>query len=268
MVNRAFFYRCIAPNVRLFFSQLLLLLKKTMKIFQIALLLALVFPALSDVSAQQSKSGFNKSSNSRSSSFKGGFSSQRPASTSGKRNPSPEGPGFGSFGSAKAATQQESASALSRRLTKSAAEANALRTLDARRAAQQAAVPVPALPPYGNHGTASAHNDYVARHGQLNLPPPAPVILHQPSDGVGNVITGILLGRATAGANARPHAYPGNVDQRSVRRADDSGAFIGAMLRAFAWLLVLATLAWVAYFTWKFLRRGKAPSSANYSFER
>jgi hypothetical protein len=39
-------------------------------------------------------------------------------------------------------------------------------------------------------------------------------------------------------------------------------------MSTFMWLLVLATIGWLIYFGWKRLRRGKAPSAANYTFER
>ncbi len=97
-------------------------------------------------------------------------------------------------------------------------------------------------------------------------------MLQPRSNGVGDAITGFLLGRVTAPSRPYHHGYQG---QRSNGSSNDvsvastgTGAFLGTLLRIFAWLVIGAIVAWCAYFAWKFLRRGNAPSSANYSFER
>ena len=118
-----------------------------LKTYQVAFMLSLLVP-LAHVDAADAKP-------STSSSFKGGFSSQRSSSSASsssksggfgsfsRRSTSSDAPaqaskpsgGFGSFGSG-AAAPQKSDSALSQKLNKNTAEANALRTLDARRQAQ------------------------------------------------------------------------------------------------------------------------------------
>lgn len=228
-----------------------------MKSYLIALLLFLLLPATTEVAASTKPS---KSSISKSGSFKSGFSSQRASSTSSRRDAAPASGGFGSFGSAGAAAQHQSDSVLSQRLDKGAAEANALRTLDARRAAAQLRVQRDIPVPTGPAPT------------QAHWPQSAPIVLQQRSNGIGDAITGFLLGRATAPSRTHNHGYQG---QRSNGSANDVsvastgfGAFLGTLLRIFAWLVIAAIVAWASYFAWKFLRRGNAPSSANYSFER
>ena len=106
-----------------------------------ALLIALLLPAMTDASARPTTAA------SKSSSFKAGFSSQRAASTSTSGRAATSSPSFGGFGSAGPGRAQQSDSVLSQRLTKSAAEANALRTLDARRAADKYVLPTRHAPP-------------------------------------------------------------------------------------------------------------------------
>lgn len=225
--------------------------------------------------------------------------------------------GFGSFGNAPArqdgasqALPQKSGSVLSQRLDKSNAEANALRTLDARRAAEQAANaprdirPVPSAQPsngqygtnnagqysgnnagqYGGNNAGQYGNNNAGqyggnRSGQYNgTPMPAPIVVPQ-NNGMGNAILGFLLGRSMSNSHANS-AYPSNPNNAGMAastRADSPAAAAEAprerslgmsLLRTFVWLVILSVVAWLAYFGWKFLRRGKAPSTANYSFDR
>ena len=178
-----------------------------LKTYQVALVLSLLVPLAHAVDAKPSSSG-----------FKSGFSSQRSSSAShtsstpsrsggfgsfGKRAaPSdaaapaskPSG-GFGSFGGGQAAPQK-SDSALSQKLNKNASEANALRTLDARRQAQaDAARDTRPVPGYEQGRSAPTY-----------APPPVqqpqpPVIVRQDS-GLGHVIAGAVLANAARGAHA------------------------------------------------------------------
>ena len=324
-----------------------------MKSIQIALLLALFLPAAAEVSADSrpSQSSSSKSSSSKSSSFKSGFSSQRAAPTSSNRSsgnssfggfgnrpsaPPPDAPaasgrngGFGSFGNApreqSSAQPKKSDSALSQSISKSNAEANALRTLEARRAAQEAArapQPVP-VPPAGQYDQRNANNGNNSNNGQYGGQNsgggyngggynggsagqygngPAPVVVQQ-NNGLMNVITGFLLARAVSDNRPRHRdqtSYPnqagngnygsngnsasngnnGSVSSDNSSMATAAGAnaipvqspqkssWGTAILRTIAWLAILGALIWLGRFVWKFLRRGKAPSTANYTFER
>ena len=296
-----------------------------MKSIQIALLLALFLPVAAEVSAD------SRPSKSSSSSYKSGFSSQKSSSTSSNRSSSSSGAssgrsgGFGSFGKSaprqeRQALPQRSDSALSQSMNKSNAESNALRTLEARRAAQQAArapreiQPVPSgpLPSNGQYNGQSS-KQYDSRRnadlGQRNSGNsgssgygggyngggmPAPVIVQQ-NNGLVNVITGFLLAKAVSSnqprinnnsnSNNNNNGYPNSgavssSDSNNSGMASAAGAnsipvqsqpgssWGMAILRTMAWLAILAVLGWLVYFGWKFLRRGKAPSTANYSFER
>lgn len=107
------------------------------------------------------------------------------------------------------------------------------------------------------------------------MPAPAPIIVRNDNSGLMSVITGFMLARATSGAHAVNNGYPGPVASNgSVPIAtpqpasNEGGGFFSGVLRTFAWLLVLSIVGWVAYFIWKFLRRGKAQNKSNYAFER
>ncbi len=231
-----------------------------MKSSLIALLLFLLLPAMTDVSAQTRPA---KQSFSKSGSFKSGFSSQRASSTSSKRG-APAAGGFGSFGGARPSAPQQSDSVLSQRLNKGAAEANALRTLEARRAANE--------PQYRR--VSPPQDGPAPPPTRANWPQSAPIVLHERSSGVGDAITGFLLGRATAPSRTYHHGNQGqrnganNNANNAAVASTGFGSFLGTLLRIFAWLVIGAVVAWTAYFIWKFLRRGNAPSNANYSFER
>jgi hypothetical protein len=75
-------------------------------------------------------------------------------------------------------------------------------------------------------------------------------------------------------SHAQASGYPGTVagvpaGTGAVSAAPPGGSsFFMSVLRTFAWLLILAVVGWALYFGWKFLRRGRAPSQANYSFDR
>ena len=194
-------------------------------------------------------------------SFKGGFSSQRPAA------PPPRAPGqaaqrgsFGSFGSAPAGNAQKSDSALSQRLDKNASEANALRTLDARRAAQDQA----ARDARGD--TRPVPGD----ENRQNMPAPQP--LPQPAQrsdhGLAGVVTGMVLGQMASGAHARNNGYPGT-SSATVNQAPAPArtSFFGGVLRMFMWLVVLSAIGWLVYFIVQRRRRKSAENKPHYTFE-
>jgi hypothetical protein len=216
-----------------------------------------------------------QSSSKSSKSFKGGFSSQRSSS------PPPRAPkqdagsrgGFGSFGSAPARNTQKSDSALSQRLNRNASEANALRTLDARRAAKEEATrdtrPVP-----GYEDRQYSNNQYGR---QQNAPMPAAPA--QRGDGgmggLGGVATGVILGQMANGAHARNNnGYPGSMagsnnvgtSSATVNQAP-SGSFFGGVMRMFMWLVVLSAIGWFVYFLVQRKRRKVEQNKPNYTFE-
>jgi len=250
-------------------------------------------------------------STSTSGSFKSGFSSQRSSPPSkgsfgsfGKRSsssssssssaasPGRGGGGFGSFGRSAPSDTRRSDSALSRKLDRDASEARALRTLEARRAAQAArnAPPPPAYgqapreqpgygpaprsqPDYGQvqrparQGSGlgpiiagavianAAANAHAQRNsGQAaNQQPPAPLPPPTWNGGVGSVNAG------AAGAAAQPVPAPA---QAGPKAAQGGGTVFGTIVT----LALLAALGWGVYKLVKRRRRGAA--KPNYSFER
>jgi hypothetical protein len=101
---------------------------------------------------------------------------------------------------------------------------------------------------------------------QMGYPSSAPVIVQQGNSGVGNMIAGFLLGRAMSGEHSRQHEYRRRPD--FDKPAISTGGVLYALMRVLAWLLIVAIAATGVYFIWKYLRRGRAPSTANYAFER
>jgi hypothetical protein len=204
-------------------------------------------------------------------SFKGGFSSQRPAA------PPPRAPrqdaargGFGSFGSASSGNAQKSDSALSQRLDRNASESNALRTLDARRAAQDQAA-------RDARGDTRPVPGYEYRQ---NAPAPPPFQQQQqPSQrsnsGLGGVVTGMVLGQIANGAHARNNGYPGQrsdgnavgTSSATVNQAPARTSFFGGVMRMFMWLVVLSAIGWLAYFLVQRRRRKSAENKPHYTFE-
>lgn len=221
-----------------------------------------------------------KSSSSSSKSFKGGFSSQRSSS------PPPRAPrqdsassrgGFGSFNSAPSRAPQKSDSALSQRLDRNASEANALRTLDARRAAQEQASrdtrPVPGYENRQNGGQNYGQNNGQS-NGQYNapMPMPMPAPAQQSGNGMAGVVTGLVLGQIANGSHARSNnGYPGQsnvgTSSASVNQAPSSGSFFGGVAKMFLWLMILSAIAWVGWFLLQRRRRKTAETRPNYTFE-
>ena len=247
-----------------------------LKTYQVALVLSLLVPLAHAADAKPSSSG-----------FKSGFSSQRSSSASrtpsqpsrsggfgsfGKRAAPPDAPapakpsgGFGSFGGGQA-TPQKSDSALSQKLNKNASEANALRTLDARRQAKaDAARDTRPVPGYEQAQSGQPAPTYA--------PPPqqqqqAPVIVRQDS-GLGHVLAGAMIANAARGAHASNNGYPGaypSTGGGNVTAPPRSGgtSFIGL----FFTLCVLVAIAWGVYFMWRRVQRSRAAKKPNYSFER
>jgi hypothetical protein len=242
-----------------------------LKSYNVAFVLALLLPLahVGTVDARPSSS----------SSFKSGFSSQRPSSPSkpsyssakssgtsfgsfSRRSAPPDAApqqnkspgGFGSFGRG-AATPQKSDSALSRKLDRNTSEANALRTLDARRQAQaDAARDTRPVPGYEQGRSAPTY-----------APPPVqqqqpPVIVRQDS-GLGHVIAGAMIANASRGAHANNNGYAGGT---APAPSGGGTSFLGVFLT----LCVLALIGWGVYFAWRRLRRGREVKKPNYSFER
>jgi len=227
-----------------------------LKSYNVAFVLALLLP-LAHVGAVDAKP-------SSSSAFKSGFSSQRSSASPSKPSYSSaksSGTSFGSFGRGSAAPQK-SDSALSQKLDKSTAEANALRTLDARRQAQADAArdtrPVP-----GYEQGASGRSAPTYAPPPLQQPQP-PVVVRQDS-GLGHVIAGAVLANAARGAHANNNGYPGGYAGGTAPAPSGGGT---SFLGVFMTLCVLALIGWGVVFAWRRLRRGRDARKPNYSFER
>jgi hypothetical protein len=251
-----------------------------LKSYQFAFVAALLLP-LAHAGSADAKPATSSSS------FKSGFSSQRsssparPSYSSAKSSgtsfgsfsrrpsssdaapPAPPPParpsgGFGSFGGGSAAPQK-SDSALSQQLNRNTSEANALRTLDARRQAQaDASRDTRPVPGYEQGAPAYAP------------PPPQqpqpPVVVRQDS-GLGHVIAGAVLANAARGAHANNNGYPGGYPPAAGGAPAAHGGGT-SFLGLFITLCVLALIGWGLYFAWRRLRRGRAAKKPNYSFER
>ena len=255
-----------------------------LKSYNVAFVLALLLP-LAHVGAVDAKP-------SSSSSFKSGFSSQRSSSSSkpsyssakssgtsfgsfsrrsspppdaAPAQPSRSSGGFGSFGRG-AATPQKSDSALSQKLDKNTSEANALRTLDARRQAQaDAARDTRPVPGYEQGASNRSAPTYAPPPVQQPQPPAqSPIIVRQDS-GLGHVIAGAMIANASRGAHANSNGYPGGYAGQGAPAPSGGGtSFLGVFLT----LCVLALIGWGVYFAWRRLRRGREAKKPNYSFER
>lgn len=258
-----------------------------LKSYNVAFVLALLLP-LAHVDVVDAKP-------SSSSSFKSGFSSQRssaparPSYSSAKSSgtsfgsfsrrssssdaapaqPGKPSGGFGSFGHGSAAPQK-SDSALSQKLDKSTAEANALRTLDARRQAQaDAARDTRPVPGYEQGASNRGAPTYAPPPVQQPQPPAqSPIVVRQDS-GLGHVIAGAMIANASRGAHAGNNGYPGGASGGYAGGASTASAGGGmSFLGVFLTLCVLALIGWGIYFAWRRLRRGREAKKPNYSFER
>lgn len=180
-----------------------------MKSFRSALLLMVCLAFASNVPAEARPASYSGTS----SSFKSGFSSQKNNSAAHRKPSAPpanrqSGPGaFGKqAGSPASAQPPRNTSAMSRDVDRSAARDRALQTYDQRRAAENAARPLPPL------------NDTLRQPQQAQRPspgyqaPPYPApgpVYQQPSSGNGMMagVLGFMLGRAMSQTN-QPVAYP------------------------------------------------------------
>jgi hypothetical protein len=255
-----------------------------LKSHQVAFVFALLMP-LAHVGSADARPSTSSSS------FKSGFSSQRSASPKpsyssaksgsfgsfGRRSSSTDAPAqpaapaparssgsFGSFGGG--AAPQKSDSALSQTLNKNASEANALRTLDARRQAQSdAARDTRPVPGYEQGASSQPAPTYAPPPVQQ---PQAPIIVRQDS-GLGHVIAGAVLANAARGAHANNNGYPGGYPSTpgggSAAPAHGGGT---SFLGLFVTLCVLALVGWALYFAWRRVRRSREAKKPNYSFER
>jgi hypothetical protein len=256
-----------------------------LKTYQVAFMLSLLMP-LAHVDAVEAKP-------STSSSFKGGFSSQRSSTSSStsssksggfgsfsRRAASADAPAqaskrsgnFGAFGSG-AAAPQKSDSALSQKLNRNASEANALRTLDARRQAQaDAARDTRPVPGYEQGASGQQAPSYAPPPAAYPQPQPQPPVVVRQDSGLGHVIAGAVLANAARGAHANgnngyPGAYPstpagGTMAPAPARTGGVS--FFGLFLT----LCMLALVGWIVLFAWRRMRRAREAKKPNYSFER
>jgi hypothetical protein len=267
-----------------------------MKSLQFALILALLLPAAGGDALALSRSAAHSATPR---SFKSGFSSQKALPTSvaparsgfgsfGSATPAPAAPSavpgakpsFGSFG--KAADTGVSApakSALTKNLDTNAANANALRTLDERKAAAAAAA-APVTAPVTAGMPAPQYNPAP----QPLYHAPQPIIVQQRS-GMGDMFMGFMLGRALSGGhnngsynngsynNGGNGAYVSNGSTSSSAAAmgnveQPASSFGAKVLRTFLWLVILGAIGWLIYFGVRSLTRSGARNAPNYSFER
>ena len=185
------------------------------------------------------------------SSMRSGFSSQ-------KQHPAPSAP----------QSNSRSNSAANRDMARNAAQANALKTYDARRST---AVTTPSAPmPVYNQ---PAYPQQI----------PQPVIVQPQGNALMHGVIGFMLGRAMS-----PHtqmSYPPEGPAPAPAATVDGAAapvaaaamtpaptpapsFLASAVRVFFWLLLMSGLVWlVVYLVWK-ARRLRAAHAARYAFER
>jgi hypothetical protein len=170
---------------------------------------------------------------------------------------------------------------LSQKLNKNSSEANALRTLDARRQAQaDAARDTRPVPGYEHGPSGQQAPTYAPPPAAYPQPLPQPPVIVRQDSGLGHVIAGAVLANAARGAHASgnngyPGAYPST--QPSPQPTTAGGgttapapapsagtAFFGLFLT----LCMLALVGWAVYFAWRRMRRAREAKKPNYSFER
>jgi len=249
-------------------------MKSLMRVLHAVLVLSLLSanPAAQAEPRQQSSS---------SKSYKGGFSSQRSSSPPPRapRQDSASRGGFGSFNSAPSRSTQRSDSAMSRRLDQQASQDRALRTLDARRAQrEQQERDTRPVPGYENRqdDRQSSRQGSGQRSAQYSDRPDAPAQAQRSDNGLGGVVTGMVLGQMANGAAARNNnGYPGQVagnsgrgtSSASVNQAPSGTSFFGGVMRMFMWLIVLSAIGWLVYFLVQRKRRKVEQNKPNYTFE-
>lgn len=206
--------------------------------------------------------------------------------------------GFGTFGQGQqrdgapgAGAPRRSDSAMARDLERSRANANAMKTLDERRAAANAPPPLPPLndtlaptrQPYGRQqpyerSADSQRQQPYDRSSDYRQQQPydrPPAAQQNNGGGLGGLITGAILGRAVSGSGGQvTGGSNGNLNNGSLNGGvlapapTQQPSFGGSFLRTFVWLALLGGAAWLVYFVIRFMRRAKARSAANYTFER
>lgn len=170
---------------------------------KLIIMMALILPLMANTVNAAGRSGGSSTG------FKGGFSSQRSMSKPAPSKPS--NTAFGSFNTSKPATSRNSDSALNRDLQKNQAQANALKSMDARK--QTATLPStpPPLPAqnagsnlgglgssnsFGNNtansGFGTANTASMNRPTGFGTPAPAPVIVQR--SGIGGGMAGAFMG--------------------------------------------------------------------------
>jgi hypothetical protein len=198
----------------------------------------------------------------------GSFSSRSAAAAPGAPAPAraPSG-SFGAFGNA-AATPKQSDSALSQQLGKNAAQANALRTLDERKAAKAAPLDRNPAPQPAPGYVQAAPAQPAPGQAQAPAPGPTTVIVQQGGGGLGHVLAGAMIARS---ANAHAGYYPApnyNGGNGGAVQRSGGGSFFGVVLT----LCCLALIAWGLWFAWRGWRKRRAAlaeaNKPNYSFER
>ncbi|WP_222619499.1 hypothetical protein [Undibacterium hunanense] len=174
-------------------------------------MMALILPLMANTVNAAGRSGGSSTG------FKGGFSSQRSMSKPAPSKPS--NTAFGSFNTSKPATSRNSDSALNRDLQKNQAQANALKSMDARKQAATSPSTPPPLPAqnavsnigglgssnsfgnnaansgFGNANTASMNRPMTPAPTApvgFNSPAPAPVIVQR--SGIGGGMAGAFMG--------------------------------------------------------------------------
>jgi hypothetical protein len=270
-------------------------------VFALSLMLPLALAVPADAKPSSSSSSFKSGFSSQRSSSSSSSSSSRSSSSAAKKS----GGGFGSFGSSKAADANKSDSALSRKLDRERSEANALRTLDERRAAQAAREARPA-PGYNQPagGYADDRRAPPQGYGYGSAPAPAqpPIIVNNNGGGgLGHIVAGAILARSAANAHANgnngnngnnsngggyypaPSGSAGELANQAgagsvgvsngataataapATPAKSSG---GSVFGTIVWLGVLALIGWAVYRMIKRRRARREANKPNYSFER
>ena len=263
-----------------------------MKSVQFALLLTFALAMGGNLSAQARPAPHSGTSPS----YKSGFSSQKSNSAHSRPTAPPadrqSGPGaFGkAAGSPASAQPQRNSSQMTRDLDQSTSQANALKTLDARRAGASAPPPLPPL------------NDTAMRPQQAPQPgyqpqpyphpsQPSQPVYQQSSNGLMHGLLGFMLGRAMSQSN-QPVSYPtvnagqsnGQAGAQASTAADGgmvagmpglgapvpaaAPSFGASVLRWFVWLGVLGVMAWAVVYAVRKLRRLRGANASHYSFER
>ena len=184
----------------------------------IIIMLALILPGMTLAAS---------SSRGSSGGFKSGFSSQR--SVSRPTAPPPSNSSFGKFDSSKPVSYNKSDSALNRDLEKNQAQANALKSMEARNQKNNSSfgntgsnATAPGNQPAANYG--NANNSGSAGNYRQTTPvmpaapvspvyQAAPVIVQQRGSGMGGAVTGGILGFMLG--SAMSHSQAANHDNRS-----------------------------------------------------